>query len=145
MKHPDVQGAIEAGARCAVWLSGGTPERLAEAAKLRKMKSRAEPGERLVRTESGSLAYRRKAMFAAGVKPYDGSNFASQTPAPVASRPLGAFGQTLNPLARGKAKAALDATVSHNGDVMTRKAMIDAAIKNGATVQQAQGGRRALH
>lgn len=29
MKHPDVQGTIEAGARCAVWLSGGTPERLA--------------------------------------------------------------------------------------------------------------------
>lgn len=29
MRHPDVQGTIEAGARCAVWLSGGTPERLA--------------------------------------------------------------------------------------------------------------------
>jgi len=119
-----------------------SPERMAEAAKLRNMRSRVQPGERLTRGKDGKLAYVRKTMLPADVKPYDGSNWNASPAAPASPRPLGAFGQSMTPLSRGKAKASLDATVRHNGEFMSRKAMIDKAIKSGAAVQQSKTGRR---
>ena len=59
----------------------GTAERMAEAAKLRNMRSRVQPGERLTRGKDGKLAYVRDDA-SADVKPYDGSNWNASPAAP---------------------------------------------------------------
>lgn len=135
-------GASAGGASAPVKAEGrGTAERLAKAKQIRTMRSRLQPGERLVVTDKG-FGFKRSTLLPHGTQPYSSADHSPPPQTRPASRPLGAYGQTLKPMSLGKASEAMSKQVRHNGEFMSRKAMIDKAVKSGAAVQQSKTGRR---
>ena len=105
------------------------------------MRSRLQPGERLVVTDKG-FGFKRSTLLPHGTQPYSSADHSPPPQTRPASRPLGAYGQTLKPMSLGKASEAMSKQVRHNGEFMTRKAMIDAHVKGGASVRDSKTGRR---